>query len=116
MRYRLDASDIGRQEDRAERLLSPGGEMVRMVEHRLKEAAMTHRMTHAYKNQTGHLEQGTGAVVDSEGDNEIVVVLEQAEEYASYVADRGLNDFEDLAAEAFSDIDVALLEQAEELS
>lgn len=75
------------------------------VEKRLKEAAMEERLTHDYQNQTTHLQQSTAAVVVSEDDDGIEIHLEMDEEYASYVIARGYSRFEEIASEAFQDID-----------
>lgn len=112
---RLDASDVHRSEVVADQALQAGGKMVAAVERRLKQAALEERFTHRYQNQTGHLQQSTAAVVVSETDNEIEVHLEIGEEYASYVVDRGFSDFEDIAAEAFADIDSILIEALDDL-
>lgn len=113
---RVDTSDVEREETEAERVLRPGGKLARAIEHRLKEAALTSRMTHAYQNQTGHLQQGTAAYVESESDNETIFVLEQAEEYASYVAARGLNDFEEIAEAAIEDVGQIIESMIEDLA
>jgi hypothetical protein len=115
IRALVDASDVTREETEAEKVLRPGGELVRAIEHRLKEAAMTERFTHEYKNQTGHLQQSTEAAVVSETDNEIEIHLEMGEEYASYVVDRGYSEFEEIAAEAFRDIDGIIFDMSDRL-
>lgn len=89
----------------AEKRLGPGGKMRADIEHRLKQAALEERLTHRYKNQTGHLQQSTAATVVSEDDDGIEIHLEMGEEYATYVIDRGFSEFESIAAEAFADID-----------
>jgi hypothetical protein len=110
-----DLSDLPKHEDEAERILRAGGTMVSVIERRLKEAALTERLTHKYQNQTTHLQQSTAASVVSETDNEVEVHLEMGEEYTTYVVDRGLSEFENLAADAFQDIDGIIFEQSENL-
>lgn len=112
---KVDARDVHRGKSEAEKVLGSSGEMAKAIERRLQEAAIEERFTHAYQNQTGHLQQSTGAVVVSESDNEVEIHLEMGEEYASYVVDRGYSKFEEIAAEAFADIDGIILDAAERL-
>ena len=65
----------------------------RFLEHTLRLAALEERRTHRYKNQTGHLEQGTKAGIISQTDDEIVVQYEMGEPYASFVVKAGFSDF-----------------------
>jgi len=75
------------------------------MEHDLREAAMEERFTHEYKNQTGHLHNSTEAGLVSDSDNELRIDLEQGEEYASYVVEKGYSDFPDIAERTARKID-----------
>ncbi len=97
----VDISDIIAGTTKAKSLLQQWPDT---VEHRLREAAMTERLTHKYKNQTGHLNNSTEAGVVSVTDNEVIIDLEMGEQYASYVAKRGLSNFEKLAVRAEADL------------
>ena len=74
------------------------------LEHRLREAAMTERLTHRYRNQTGHLNNSTEAGVISVTDNETIIDLEMGEDYASHVVKRGFSKFPQHAARAEADL------------
>ncbi len=75
------------------------------MEHDLEEAALTERLTHAYENQTGHLQAGTGAGVVSDSANELQIDLEMGDFYASYVAEKGYSDFPETAARTEEKLD-----------
>ena len=79
-------------------------EFVTGFEHELEKAALTERLTHKYQNQTGHLQNSTGAGVVSQTDNEIHIDLEMTEEYALHIIKRGFSKFPDNALRAFSKI------------
>lgn len=102
MRVRCDISDVLRAGRAAEKDIR--GFLTEM-EHDLEEAAMEERFTHEYQNQTGHLQQSTAAGLVSDSDNELHIDLEQGEEYASYVVEKGYSDFPDIAERAQKKID-----------
>mgnify|MGYP001564906742 CR=1 FL=1 len=74
------------------------------LEHRLREAAMQERFTHAYRNQTGHLNNSTEAGVISVTANETIIDLEMGEDYATHIVRRGLSKFPQIAARAEADL------------
>ena len=79
----------------------------RTVEDTLRTAAQEEKVTSTYKNQTGHLRQGTRASTVSHTDNEIIVDLEMAEPYASFVQKRGFSKFPTIAKAAQRTLDRA---------
>lgn len=97
----VDITGVTRATKRA---TSDIGEFVTGFEYELEKAALTERLTHRYKNQTGHLQNSTGAGIVSETDNEIHIDLEMTEEYASHIIKRGFSKFPDHALRAFSKI------------
>ncbi len=101
MSVTVDISDITRGTRLASRLLQawPG-----TVEHRLREAAMTERLTHKYKNQTGHAHNATEAGIVSITPNETVIDLEMGEDYSSFLVKRGFSNFVKLATRAEADL------------
>jgi hypothetical protein len=104
MKTTCDISEVIRGTAKASSLLQ---EWPKTVEHRLREAAMTERLTHKYKNQTGHLNNSTEAGVISVTANETVIDLEMGEDYASYVVKRGKSNFVKLATRAEADLNRA---------
>ena len=70
------------------------------LEHTLRLEALEERRTHLYKNQTGHLEQGTKAGLLSQVDDEIIIHYEMGEPYASFVVKRGYSEFPESAKRA----------------
>lgn len=101
MKVTVDISGVQKATKKASADL---GEFVKGMEYELEKAALTERLTHKYQNQTGHLQNSTGAGVVSETDNEIHIDLEMTEEYASYIIKRGFSKFPDHALRAFSRI------------
>jgi hypothetical protein len=87
---KVDISDVIRGTATASTLLT---NWPRTVEDTLRIAAQTEKRESTYKNQTGHLRQGTRAATISQTDNEIVVDLEMAEPYASFVVKNGYSKF-----------------------
>lgn len=101
MKVTVDISDVIRGTATASSLLT---QWPATLEHRLREAAMTERLTHKYKNQTGHLNNSTEAGIVSVTANETRIDLEMGEPYASYVVKRGLSNFVKLATRAEADL------------
>lgn len=79
----------------------------RTFEDALRTAAQEEKSSSTYKNQTGHLRQGTRAATISQTDNEIIVDLEMAEPYASFVVKRGYSKFPRIAKAAERTLDRA---------
>jgi hypothetical protein len=77
-----------------------GGRLTHGIEEILQRAASEERNTHAYRNQTGHAQQGTKSSVVSESDDHFEAHLEMGEEYSSYLVKRGHSRFDEIAAKA----------------
>ena len=92
-----EAQALARQ---AELVMSPGGFLNHGIEEILQRAANEERTTHAYKNQTGHAQQGTASRVISESDDHFLAHLEMGEEYSSYLVNRGFSRFDEIAEKA----------------
>lgn len=97
MSVKVDISDVLRATRKATLELQ---NWPRTVEDTLRAAAQEEKVTSTYKNQTGHLRQGTRAATISQTDNEIVIDLEMAEPYASFVVKRGYSRFPKIAIAA----------------
>ncbi len=91
------ARDMARE---ADLVLSPGGYLTHGIEEILQRAANEERTTHAYQNQTGHLQQSTASRVVDESDDRFEAHLEMGEEYASFVVKRGYSRFDAIANKA----------------
>jgi hypothetical protein len=72
----------------------------RTVEDTLRLAAQDEKRTSTYKNQTGHLRQGTRASTVEQTDNTLTVDLEMGGPYASFVVKRGFSTFPKIAKTA----------------
>lgn len=108
MRTRVTATNMNAARDMAKRAalsLAPhDGSLVHGIEEILQRAASEERNTHAYRNQTGHLQQSTRAQVVSESDDEFRARIEMGEEYASYVEARGYSNFRSIVSKAATEI------------
>lgn len=88
----------------ADLVFSPAGYLTHGMQEILERAASEERNTHAYQNQTGHLQQSTAMHVVSESDDEFRATLEMGEEYASYVVKRGYSRFDEIAKAATREV------------
>ena len=104
MKVTVDISDVTRGTAVATTLLQ---QWPRTVEDTLRTAAQQEKVESTYKNQTGHLRQGTRAATVSQTGDEIVVDLEMAEPYASPVVKRGFSKFPKIAKAAERTLDRA---------
>ena len=82
-----------------------GGRLTHGIEEILQRAASEERNTHAYRNQTGHLQQSTAMHIVSESDDGFKATLEMGGEYASHVVKRGYSRFDEIAAKAKRETD-----------
>ena len=90
---------------KADLYLAPhDGQMVNGIMEILQRYAAEERNTHDYRNQTGHLQQSTRAVVVDESDDHFEAHLEMGEEYASYVEARGYSNFRSIVSKAATEI------------
>lgn len=108
MSYRVGLSGIGAaaaMAQKAELAFASGGYLNHGIEEILQRAATEERDTHAYRNQTGHAQQGTKASVVSESDSDFTAHLEMGEEYSSYLVDRGFSRFTEIAAKATREVE-----------
>jgi predicted flap endonuclease-1-like 5' DNA nuclease len=105
--YRVGLSGIGAaaaMAQKAELAFASGGYLNHGIEEILQRAATEERDTHAYRNQTGHAQQGTKASVVSESDSDFTAHLEMGEEYSSYLVERGFSRFTEIAAKATREV------------
>ena len=92
---------------KADLYLAPhDGQLVNGIMEILQRYAAEERNTHDYRNQTGHLQQSTRAVVVDESDDHFEAHLEMGEEYASYVVDRGYSNFRNIAGKAYAEVQI----------
>jgi phosphoserine phosphatase len=96
------SADLARE---AELWFGSGRGLNNGIKEILDRAATEERDTHAYQNQTGHAQQGTKAAVVSEGSDEFKATLEMAEEYSSYLVDRGFSRFDKIAVRATREVE-----------
>lgn len=110
---RVDISEVRDIERAAVRSLERAPDEMKRI---LDRKATEERRTHRYKNRSGDLEASTLATDVIEVGDQRVVQLEAGEEYASYVARRGLMGLDDLATEAEQEIDLFLDGEIETLA
>lgn len=99
---RSSAAGLAKQ---AELWLGEGRGLNNGITEILQRAASEERNTHAYRNQTGHAEQGTAAHVVSESADGFIATLEMGEEYSSYLVKRGYSNFDKIAKKAKREVD-----------
>jgi hypothetical protein len=111
-RVKVDASGVHALTREAHRTLNSAPDRMQRL---LVGKAAEERRTHAYRNRTGDLEASTQASNVVEIGDQFLVQLEAAEEYASYVDNRGLMRIHELAQEAETEIDYMFDGDAERL-
>lgn len=98
-------SDIATLAKEAELWFGDGRGLNNGIAEILQRAASEERNTHAYQNQTGHLQQSTAMHIVSEDSDSFTATLEMGEEYASFVVKRGYSRFDKIAKKAKREVD-----------